>query len=124
MAHRQAVLVAIALLMVPAPSLEGRQRFSSGTLGVRVDVLVTDGRNPIGGLTANDFELRDNGVVQRVEVVDSADVPINAQTLAPLEQIDAGSDASSADPWWDYQLGAGRDVTELLAGVWARAKTR
>jgi VWFA-related protein len=54
------------------------QTFSSRTLGVRVDVMVTNGRTPVGGLTAGDFELRDNGVVQRVEVIDAADVPIRA----------------------------------------------
>ena len=45
---------------------------------MRVDVLVTDGRNPVAGLTAGDFELRDNGVVQRIESVDATDVPVNA----------------------------------------------
>ena len=54
------------------------QRYSSATLGVRVDVLVTDGRTPVGGLSAADFELRDNGVVQHVEVIDSGVMPINA----------------------------------------------
>ena len=44
---------------------------------MRVDVLVTDGRKPVGGLRAADFELRDNGVIQDVEVVDAADVPLN-----------------------------------------------
>ena len=78
MAHRQALLVALALSVLFASATDGRQKFSSRTLGVRVDVLVIDGRNPIAGLKANDFELRDNGIVQRVEVVDSADVPINA----------------------------------------------
>jgi len=78
MAHRQPGLVALALLAVSVLPIAGRQKFSSRTLGVRVDVLVTDGRNPIGGLKAGDFELRDNGVVQRVDVVDAADVPINA----------------------------------------------
>ena len=53
------------------------QTFSSRTLGVRVDVLVLDGNKPVAGLTARDFDLRDNGVPQRVEVVDSTDVPIN-----------------------------------------------
>ena len=51
--------------------------FRSGALGVRVDALVTDGRKPVGGLAAVDFELRDNGVVQTVEIVDAADVPVN-----------------------------------------------
>ena len=60
--------------------LDARQRpsFTSRTLGVRVDVLVTADGRPLGGLTAADFELRDNGVLQTLEVVDGADVPINA----------------------------------------------
>ena len=54
------------------------QTFSSRTIGVRVDVLVTEGGKPVAGLTARDFEVRDNGVPQRVDVVDIADVPVNA----------------------------------------------
>ena len=66
-------------VMLIAPAIPAHtQKFSSRTLGIRVDVLVTDGRGPIAGLTAGDFELRDNGVAQRVEVVEAADVPINA----------------------------------------------
>ena len=53
------------------------QTYSSRTLGVRVDAMVTDGRTPIGGLTAADFELRDNGVVQSVHLLESTE-PINA----------------------------------------------
>jgi VWFA-related protein len=59
-------------------SVAQKQTFSSRTLGVRVDVLVTDGRSPVGGLTAADFELRDNGIIQTVDVVDTSDIPINA----------------------------------------------
>jgi VWFA-related protein len=36
---------------------------------VRVDVLVTDGGRPIAGLTAADFELKDNDVIQEVQLV-------------------------------------------------------
>src|SRR5215471_9985727 len=78
MRHRQAMLVALGLLVLLVPSVAGRQKFSSRTLGVRVDVLVTDGRAPVAGLTARDFELRDNGVVQRIEAIDTGELPINA----------------------------------------------
>jgi Ca-activated chloride channel family protein len=63
-------------LTVAAISLAALQTFSSRTVGVRVDVLVTNGRMPVGGLTAADFELRDNGVLQSIEMVDSSG-PIN-----------------------------------------------
>jgi VWFA-related protein len=76
--------LSVAAMTLPAVLLSGsllssqQPSFSSTALGVRVDVLVTDGRSPVAGLTAADFELRDNGVLQRIEVVDSSDVPINA----------------------------------------------
>jgi len=57
-------------------SLIALQTFSSRTLGVRVDVLVTDGRAPVGGLSAADFEVRDNGVPQTVALLTSSE-PIN-----------------------------------------------
>jgi VWFA-related protein len=74
--HRQATAIAALVLLVCFPARA--QKFSSNALGVRVDVLVTDGGKPVIGLTGRDFELRDNGVAQRVEVIDAADVPINA----------------------------------------------
>jgi VWFA-related protein len=72
-----AAALLVCVLLAPAVPAH-TQRFSSRTLAVRVDVLVTDGRNPVAGLTARDFELRDNGVLQRVELVDVGEVPINA----------------------------------------------
>jgi VWFA-related protein len=39
------------------------------------------GRAPVTDLTAADFEVHDNGVVQKVELVESADIPVNV-TLA------------------------------------------
>jgi len=70
------VAVACALLFLAQPAQ--RPTYSSRALGVRVDVLVTEGHKPVAGLSAQDFELRDNGVLQSVEVVDAADVPLNA----------------------------------------------
>ena len=77
MTRRLAVALIAAALLPSGLSSSPPQSFSSSTLAVRVDVLVTDGRAPIAGLLASDFELRDNGVVQSIDVVDSSDVPIN-----------------------------------------------
>jgi VWFA-related protein len=69
---------AVALFL--ATSAVGAQRatFSSGTLAVRVDVLVTDGGKPVAGLTAADFELLDNNVPQDIESLNVGDLIVNA----------------------------------------------
>jgi Ca-activated chloride channel family protein len=71
------VLLAI-VLAVSLGSQQDRQpaRFRSGTDAVRVDVLARRGNQPITGLTAGDFELRDTGVVQEIRAVATEDVPV------------------------------------------------
>jgi VWFA-related protein len=65
--------VACALAVV----LAGHQtRFSLKVEVVRVDALVTSGGRPVTGLTREDFELRDNGVVQRIDAVALERVPL------------------------------------------------
>ena len=54
-----------------------QQTFRVSVDAVRVDVLVTDGNRPVGGLQPIDFELRDSGVVQRLESVSFEDVPLS-----------------------------------------------
>jgi VWFA-related protein len=44
---------------------------------VTIDVAVRSGQVPVGGLTAEDFEVLDNGVRQRVEIADRAALPID-----------------------------------------------
>ncbi|MEO8522253.1 MAG: VWA domain-containing protein, partial [Acidobacteriota bacterium] len=53
-----------------------QQTFRTGVDAVRVDVAVIDGPRPVAGLSAADFELRDSGVLQHVESVAMADVPL------------------------------------------------
>ena len=71
---------ATAALLLAGICGQSRQppTFSSRAVGVRVDALVTDGRTPVTGLTARDFELRDNGVLQAVDVTMASDLPLNA----------------------------------------------
>jgi Ca-activated chloride channel family protein len=72
------VLILALALAATLDADRGQQpSFRSGAVGVRVDVLVTEGRKPVAGLTAQDFELRDNGVPQTIQLVDAHDIPLN-----------------------------------------------
>jgi VWFA-related protein len=51
--------------------------FSVRTESVRVDVLVTDGGRIVHGLQAADFEIRDEGVVQTVDLVQFQQLPLH-----------------------------------------------
>lgn len=54
-----------------APTVPGAaQRFQSGAVAVRVDVLVTDGKKLVTGLEAADFDVHDQGVAQTVARID------------------------------------------------------
>jgi Ca-activated chloride channel family protein len=71
----RASFAAIAALAVTT-SVAGQQVFKATVDGVTVDVLVTRERRPVPGLTAADFTLRDNGVVQRIQSAMLEDVPV------------------------------------------------
>jgi VWFA-related protein len=59
--------------LLAAPS----QTFTSRIDAVRVDVLVTASGQPVQGLRAADFEIRDNGVLQRPNLVSFEKTPLN-----------------------------------------------
>jgi len=65
--------------------------FSSRVVGVRVDVLVTERRNPVVGLTAADFELRDNGVAQTIGLLESSDLSLNAVLALDVSASTSGT---------------------------------
>ena len=52
-------------------------RFRATSALVMVDVLVTDDRRPITGLTASDFEILDEGVPQQIEQLYIEHLPVN-----------------------------------------------
>lgn len=71
-----AVGVTMLLSSVVAPSAQ-QPTFSAKREAVRVDVLVTDRGKVVTGLAAADFELRDNGVIQPIDLVSQQQIPLN-----------------------------------------------
>jgi VWFA-related protein len=71
-------ITGLAVALLSTVVLSGQTpRFRTQVAAVRVDVLATDGRRPIQGLTAADFEVRDNGVVQTITEVHHETLPLN-----------------------------------------------
>jgi VWFA-related protein len=67
-----------AVLLVTAVTPSAQQAtFSAKRESVRVDVLVTDRGKVVDGLSASDFEVRDNGVPQTVDLVSFQQIPLN-----------------------------------------------
>lgn len=101
MSLARAVLVAL-IAPILAVGVEARQDarggqgqpavFGSTAVGVRVDALVTElgTGKPVGGLSAADFELRDNGVLQTIDAVDFGDLPINVVLALDTSASTAG----------------------------------
>jgi VWFA-related protein len=65
-------VLAASVLLGQAP-----ERFRSGVDVVRVDALVTDLGRAVPGLTAANFELRDNAIVQEIDSVTIDEVPVS-----------------------------------------------
>jgi Ca-activated chloride channel family protein len=79
MTVRSATALAAGLVMLVAP-VRARQgaTFSSRAVAVRVDVLATENGKPVAGLGPADFELLDNGVPQKIDIMNLGDLPVNA----------------------------------------------
>jgi VWFA-related protein len=74
---RTSLGVACAVLACQITSTAQQGRFRSSAELVLVDVQVRDGAKPVAGLTAANFELRDSGVVQKIQAVTFEDVPVS-----------------------------------------------
>ena len=61
----------------PWPADAQQALFRSSVSVVRLDVLATDGRRPLTGLTAADFEVRDNGDLQPVDALFAEHEPLD-----------------------------------------------
>jgi VWFA-related protein len=77
---RAAPTAALALLagaLAMASASQDIPTFATGVEAIRVDVRVTRGERVVLGLQAADFEVRDNGVLQDVELISSENMPVN-----------------------------------------------
>lgn len=84
-------------------------RFSSGTAAVRVDVLVSVGNRPVGGLEASAFELRDNGIVQQITDVSQETLPLNVFCVLDLSGSVEGQPLARLKEATGAMFGALRD---------------
>lgn len=82
--------ILLLLILTTSSLLPQVARFKTGVAAVRVDALVTDGRRPVSGLTAADFEVRDNGVPQRITDVSHEELPLNVICVLDLSGSVAG----------------------------------
>jgi VWFA-related protein len=69
-------VLALTLLAAGAAQAPAPPTFAAAVESVYVDLFVTEGSRSIAGLTAADFELRDNGVRQAVELVAVESLPL------------------------------------------------
>jgi Ca-activated chloride channel family protein len=67
----------VACAVAPPAAQAQVPTFSSKVEAVRVDVLVTEDGKPLRGLRAADFEVLDNGVPQKIDLVSFEQLPLN-----------------------------------------------
>jgi len=89
-ARRAAVIGAWLIAGVTLAAARQQPTFRAAIEAVRVDVLVTDGGRPVAGLRPEDFELRDNGVPQQIDLVDAVQMPLNLVFVFDLSESVAG----------------------------------
>ena len=83
-------LSAVTLGLLVGLALPVSTQFRSSVAVVRVDVLVTDGRRPVSGLTASQFEIRDNGVRQDITDLQYETLPLNIVCVLDVSDSVAG----------------------------------
>jgi VWFA-related protein len=110
MKGRRAAAGAVILVVGFADaSLAQGPTFSSRVEAVRVDALVTDRDQVVMGLRPGDFEVRDNGVVQDVDLVSLQQLPLNV-----ILGFDVS--ASVSGERLEHLQGAGLTLLERLTG--------
>ena len=75
------VVLTISLIAVTGRDIYAQEpsyRFERRVDAVAVDIAVTDDGRPVDGLTAANFEIRDNGVLQQIDRIQVETAPVDA----------------------------------------------
>jgi VWFA-related protein len=111
---RPAALILVGSLGAGASVVAQQAVFRLSTDVVVIDAAVSDGRKPVGDLTRDDFEVRDNGVVQDLLDFGRETMPLDV-TMA----IDVSGSMSAAD-----RLVVERAVTQVSEALSATDRAR
>jgi Ca-activated chloride channel family protein len=85
-------LAPIAAVLCSTTALAMQPTFSSRIEGVRIDVLVTDSsKRPLRDLSPSDFVIRDNGVLQTIDVASFGELSLNVGLTFDLSGSVAGA---------------------------------
>ncbi len=102
---------ALVFALAGAPRVTAQDPVFRGAVdGVRIDALVTDNGRPVAGLVPADFEVRDNGVLQEVDLVALGDVPVSVVLALDLSASVSGERLARL-------IGAGHAVLDALASA-------
>jgi Ca-activated chloride channel homolog len=82
--------VGFAMVVGLATAISHQPTFRAHVDLVRLDVLVVRDGRPVPGLTAADFEVRDNGVVQQIDHLSFAKVPLDVMLVLDTSTSVAG----------------------------------
>lgn len=101
---------------VTVPQAQQRPVFQASVAAVGVDVSVKLRNKPVLGLGAEDFQLTDNGVPQRIELVSLETIPLDVSILLDASASMYGVYAwlLSVEPWVKQTQAQVPSVTALL----------
>jgi VWFA-related protein len=93
-ARRATLVAAWTVAGVALAAATQQPTFRAVVEAVRVDVLVTEGGRTVRGLRPADFQLLDNGIPQRVDLVDPVEMSLNVVFVLDLSESVAGESLS------------------------------